>query len=412
MSDKTILRDLVKEYASYASLPQQHINRENWKKLNSLQPVKPMVLIDQMPWNELNIDNELTSGCTDPFLRQVEDSLRRDIYKWKHMPADMVLDPFIRIPKAMNYSGYGVQVKEKTLATSDSNAVLAHEFDDLIKNEEELRNFKVPKIVHDKKETLRRRALCSEMFGDILPVYMTGSVIYSHLWDAISTFRGVTPIYMDAAEKPEFLKKIIDHFVRLHLSAIDQYEQEDLLEANNLIHCTGAYTSDLPGTLRGPEESMTKLYTKNCWTCAAAQLFASVSPDMHYHLDIEPMMPVYERFGLVYYGCCEALDKKLDIVKKIPNVRKISISAWADPVISAEQLQGAYVMSRKPSPAVLAGGMLDKEVVISDIKNTITACKKNGTNCEIILKDISTVGNNPQTLFDWEKAVRSTIESF
>jgi len=38
----------------------------------------------------------------------------------------------------------------------------------------------------------------------------------------------------------------------------------------------------------------------------------------------------YEKFGLVYYGCCEPLDGKIDIVREIPNLRKISMSPWVD----------------------------------------------------------------------------------
>ena len=37
-----------------------------------------------------------------------------------------------------------------------------------------------------------------------------------------------------------------------------------------------------------------------------------------------------ERFGLVTYGCCEQLHEKVDILSKIPNLRKISMSCWID----------------------------------------------------------------------------------
>ena len=38
-----------------------------------------------------------------------------------------------------------------------------------------------------------------------------------------------------------------------------------------------------------------------------------------------------ERFGLIYYGCCERVDDRLEmIVEAIPNLRSVSVSGWSD----------------------------------------------------------------------------------
>lgn len=410
--DHAIIRELVSRYAECAALPQQQINKANWKKLNGLQPVKPMVMIDQLPWHELAIDDELTLVCEDPFLRSLENSLRQTLYKWKHMPADMVLDPFIRIPKAYTSSGFGVDRVDHALALDEKNtSAQAHEYEDIIPSPDELAKLQTPTIAHDEEESRRRKERCEDIFGGILPSYLTGHVAYSHVWDIITTFRGVTPIYFDLADKPEFMMDTINRFVEMHMGALDQLESQGLLEANDLIHCTGQYVDELPATDRAPDDDQIPLRASDCWTYSAAQLFASVSPEMHREYDIEPMMPIYKRFGLVYYGCCEPLDNKIDIIRAIPNVRKISISPWADPARAAEQLQGDYVMSRKPTPAVLAEPVLDEARVEKDVKDTLAACERNGTTCELILKDVSTVGYKPENLFRWERLVRETIEN-
>ena len=410
--DRETIRELVKQYAEYAALPQQQVNKRNWMALNGLKPQKPMVMIDQLPWHELNIDDELTLQCEDQFLQSVETSLRQIIYKWRHMPADMVLDGFVRIPKAFSNSGYGVSVDDQTLTLDENNkSALSHSYEDKISSEEDLAQFLTPTIKHDAAESRRRKELCGDIFGDILPPYLTGHVAYSHVWDVITTFRGVTPIYLDLAERPELVMKTIKRFVEMHMQALDQYEQEGLLEANDLIHCTGAYLDELPATDRTPEDDQKKLDAGECWTFAAAQVFASVSPDMHMEFDIDPMRPIFERFGLVYYGCCEALDKKIDKIKSIPNVRKISISPWADPANAAEQLGGDYVLSRKPTPAVLAEHTLDEGRVAKEITETLKTCRDNGTPCEFILKDVSTVKYKPQNLFRWENLVRDSIDN-
>ena len=48
-------------------------------------------------------------------LRNIENGLRKLIYKYKHFPADMVLTPYITFPAAIENSGYGLHVTEETL---------------------------------------------------------------------------------------------------------------------------------------------------------------------------------------------------------------------------------------------------------------------------------------------------------
>ena len=46
--DRIILRELACRYAEQAVLPVQEEKRRLWKKLNTLEPERPMVMIDQM----------------------------------------------------------------------------------------------------------------------------------------------------------------------------------------------------------------------------------------------------------------------------------------------------------------------------------------------------------------------------
>jgi len=58
-SDKQILHELAKEVAEIAALPIQKEKSKMWKKLNGLEKVKPMIWINEIPWHEMNIDDEL-----------------------------------------------------------------------------------------------------------------------------------------------------------------------------------------------------------------------------------------------------------------------------------------------------------------------------------------------------------------
>ena len=55
-----------------------------------------------------------------------------------------------------------------------------------------------------------------------------------------------------------------------------------------------------------------------------------------------------ERWGVVYYGCCEPLDRKIPLLRRIPNLRKFSMSPWNNFAKVIDEVQGDYVLSFKP----------------------------------------------------------------
>ena len=94
------------------------------------------------------------------------------------------------------------------------------------------------------------------------------------------------------------------------------------------------------------------------------------------------------------------------MIRKLPNIRKISMSPWVDVERGAEAIGRDYVFSRKPSPALLAGDDWNPAAVAHDLRETRDACRRHGCPVEFILKDISTVRYQPQRLWDWARIVK------
>jgi hypothetical protein len=134
-----------------------------------------------------------------------------------------------------------------------------------------------------------------------------------------------------------------------------------------------------------------------------AQMFSTVSPAMFKEFEVDYTRRICERFGLVYYGCCDPLDGKMNEVRMIPKVRKISMSPWVNEERGAAEIGGDYVYSRKPNPAFLATDRFDSEKVRADLAETKETCEKHGCPLEFILKDISTVRYDPERLFEWAR---------
>jgi hypothetical protein len=138
------------------------------------------------------------------------------------------------------------------------------------------------------------------------------------------------------------------------------------------------------------------------WGRTMSQIFSAVSPAMHEEFALQYECRYLSRFGLTYYGCCEPLDKKVDILRNnVPNLRKISMSPWIDLDLAAENVDTDFVFSFKPNPAVLAVDQWDPAFVRKDMAATLERLE--GLHVELVMKDISTVRYEPQRLWEWAR---------
>ena len=123
---------------------------------------------------------------------------------------------------------------------------------------------------------------------------------------------------------------------------------------------------------------------------------------MHQEFELDYAARWYSRFGLAYYGCCEELHDRIDLLRKnIPNLRKISMSPTVDVEKGAEQIGRDFVFSRKPNPAVFVTDGWEPDAIEREIRETLEICDRHGCPVEIIMKDISTVRYKPQRLWEW-----------
>jgi hypothetical protein len=425
--DLGILRELAKRVAEIAALPVQQETISLWKALNDLSPARPMVNLDVLPWHELDVDGELALQTEDGFCRGVETMLRRTLYQWNHMRADMVVAPMVIMPKVIRMDGFGIRVDETTAAIDPDNDVVSHSFGDQLTTEDDVQKIRAPLITLDQAATASVEERASEIFDGILLVRMQGWLPEANQWpglasqpgtkdlvngmwpdgagnlafcpwDLIVMWRGAEAVLFDLADRPEFMHQIMSRLTDAHLSMLDQIEQLGLLgHSQGMIRSTGAYTDELPAAgfdARHPR-------THDVWTSAMAQILTAVSPAMFKEFELDYTVKWCERFGLVYYGCCEALDDKMEFVRRIPHLRKVSMSSWVDVERGAEQIGSDFVFSRKPNPAFVAGDSWDPELVERDLRDTIERCAHHGTPLEIIIKGVSTVRGRPHRLWEW-----------
>lgn len=380
---------------------QQKINKR-MRDTNDLKLVRPVVLMDEIPWYQMDIDGELKCLCEDKAARGLETKLRQGIYRRKHFACDTILEPFHRVRMAYDSTGIGIDAKESILRTDATNNIVSHSYEDILEDEESVELIKIPEFTVRPDKDERNMEYYTDLLGDTMPVKLCGrSYMYYAPWDKIARYRGMEAILFDFYDRPEHLHAIRQKFHDILIAEMDFVEKHLHVDPNAPdLHCTPAYVSGLA------EDGW-----KATWLRTMAQGFSEVSPQMHQEFEMDYVLQVAERYAYTYYGCCEPLDKKLDVIFRIPNLRKVGVSPWANEEVMAERLGGKYVYARKPNPAHVAMSV-DPDVVRAETEKTVKLCQKYGCPVEFVLKDISTVSNRPENLITWSKTVTEVIDAY
>ena len=368
-----------------------------------------MVNIDQLPHHELDTDESRHCLVEDPFWRGIEQKMRRDLYMWTYFPVDMVIEPFIKIPMAVSDSGYGVESVEDLLATDSANDVVSHRYKPVMTVDSDLSIIQNRTFKHDTTETRRRFLEGEDIFAGIAPIKVYGVTFHLGIWDEITKWFGVEQCYIMIKDEPDFVHRLLRRLTNALTAGIRQVNTMRIShDTANVCHCSYVYDNKLlpePGKGRGAT-------TNNSWAFGLAQLFSAVSPEVTKEFELPYIRELAWEFGAIYYACCEGVSDRLDVLKKIPNVRKISCSPWSNKEQFAEMIPENIVMSYKPNPAFLATETMDEDIIRKDLQETCALAKKYGKKLEIILKDVSTVRYQPERLARWNQIAMEVVQSW
>jgi len=402
--DRVILRDLASRVAEIASLSVQAERRELWRKHNDLRPTKPMILVfPEGAWEELLPEECLR--CEGKEARRIEWVLRSRIYYHEHFQDDTVIEREWVVQKVIHDSGWGVEARHIPSPTARG----AWAFDPVIHDPSDLERLHFPEIVYDKEETEQKLAEAQELFGDILDVKLKGMAHISfHLMSLYTGWRGLREMMTDMYLRPQMVHDAMSFLEEGHRNVLRQYVDQNLLSVNNdnTYQSSGGngYTSELPRPGFDPD----RVRPCDMWASAESQEMAQVGPKQHAEFVLQYEKRLLEPFGLSGYGCCDDLTLKLDDVFTIPNIRRISISPFADVDRCAPKLRGDYIFSWKPHPAHLVG-QFNEEMVRRYIRHTLEVAQRHGCVLEMILKDTHTCEHHPERFDRWTRIARQEV---
>ncbi len=401
------LRRLAGEVAEIAALGVHEQKRGMWRRLNRLEPVRPLVWINEVCWDEMGPD--VQPRCSDELLRGVETRLRRTLFQWRNLPADMIVDGRIACPMAISDTGYGLERRvDRTDADLHKNAV---DYIPIIKDEADVERIAMPEVTVDAEESAARLALMEDVFAGILEVRQVGiSSTWFAPWDTLIQWYGIQELYLDMVDRPGLVRAAIDRMVDAMLCKYEQYEALGVLSLNNGNNRVGSGGLGITDELPQEDFDGRRVRMIDMWGNSAPQIFSEVSPQMHWEFALKYEMRILERFGLNCYGCCEPYHKKVHIARRIPRLRRISMSPFVDVAEGAEAIGQDFIYSAKPNPAVLAANEWNPDLARENLREILDATR--GMHVEIILKDIHTVRGEPQRLFEWSRIAMEMVEEY
>ena len=404
-ADRAVLRELARRVGEIAHAPEEEDKKRLWTAHNMLDGKRPMVLcFPEDGWKELI--PPAMYRCETASGRQWEQLLRRRIYYHEHIPDDTVIVDTIDIPHCIAGSGLGVTFG---MVYADSSRSGAGAFDPAIVEEGDLEKLHPMTFSLDEETTRETLGRVEDLFGDILRVRL-------RTWDwwrfeyskPTAYLRGLGRMYLDMCDNPQILHRICRILRESYENKIAFFEENRLFcPCNENEYCGSGgtcWTKELPGEETDP----TLLSSRDVWTYGESQELAGVSPAMFDEFVLQYQAPLLARFGLCCYGCCEPLDGRWGLLKKhVPNLRRASVTPWANQEEAADECGRQIIFSRKPSPALLAMEGVDEKLIWEDIRKTLSVASH--CNLEFVMKDTMTFRNQPERLNAWARIAKQEI---
>lgn len=402
MGDLDILRELVGSYLDVCGRPEQQQRRDEWRRHNSLQRTRTLIYVRAFAFHEMP---QSACLCADPFLRDYEYHLRHKLF-WNDLGDDSIFEPWLTVDATRRCSGWGMEVARHV--TGDAGG--SYKVDYPLKSLGDLSNLRRPWHEIDEAATASRVARLQDAVGDLITINVDRGPAYRMWTGDISTdlgyLRGIENFMLDMLDDPEGLHRLLAFMRDGVLATHEQAEKAGDWGLSAHQNQAMAYASDLAD----PAANANGVQRKHLWAYMAGQEFTAVSPAMHDEFLLQYQLPILKNFGLVAYGCCEDLTGKIDMLRQIPNLRRIAVSPFANVAKCAQQIGGDYVVSYRPSPADMVGYGFDEGRIRRIIRRDLDSCRANGCHVDITLKDVETVGGDATRVGKWVEVVRRVLD--
>jgi hypothetical protein len=408
--DLKILRALARRRVELSRDPVNQERRDAWYRLDSgAADARPMVLIESGGIaDKAKVLPDSVLQCKGQQARGFEWVFRQEFHQFKVLKDDHVIEPFWNIGWAVSTSDYGVQTVQHY--SKDYEGMGARTWDAPLQNlDSDLSKLHPRTYSVNRDATLESKAFHEALFEDSLPVRIRGGFWWTTgmTWSAIDLI-GLQNLMLYMFDNPEGLHRLVAFLRDDHIAYAKWLEKEQLLTLNNENDYIGSgsmgYSRDMPQADWKPGMP---IRLKDQWVLSESQETVGVGPEQFEEFIFPYQLEVTRLFGKCYYGCCEPVNNRWHILKRFPNLARVSVSPWADEAFMARECGRKCVYSRKPNPTLISTTRFDEDAIRADLRKTLSVA--GGCRLEIIMKDVHTVNNEPARLARWVELAREVI---
>jgi hypothetical protein len=404
--DRELLRTLATEYKALCESDRNKQKISMWRDLNSMRPVRPLVNCNMgLLWGEIR--------AVLPE-RRVEADEMRGIEAWFNrmmweatVGDDRVFYPWYTVRAVMFQHPEGPWGVARDRVRDESSRGWRNM--PVIKTMEDLSKFKTTEHrVLDPDPTAAR--MVREIIGDIIPVHVNRSTIYP-IWggrdlsEAPGAFFGLEELMYALYEAPEMVHAFMRFTRDAVVANLKQGEEAgDWSTADNQVYGAAPHCDDLPD----PAANSYGARLKDLQCFMHAQEFEAVSPAQHEEFLLEYQHSVMELFGRVNYGCCDTLDTKLKLMKKIPNLSKVLSGPRSDPGLYPEAIGDRCIISWRPVATLVTMPSFNEDAQRAQIREGLE--KMRGCSVEVHLHEPMTVSNDVSRIATWARIATEEAE--
>lgn len=405
--ERQYIRDMAKKYMEYALSPELERRRAAWSAHHALHFTRPLIYIRAIPFDEFIKDSQLQ--CTDKTCRALELHFLQTEYR-SRVADDYITEPFYTVPACIKTPEMGAWGLPAELGERSAPHGAAAYHASIIEEEDIEKVVSLPHEV-DEEATRRRVAPFEELVGDILPIFVDREGVLSVMWqNDISTplakLRGLEQLMWDMYDRPEWLHDLVGRMQKMILKNMDETLAAGDYSLANQRNQAMPYADEL----QRPNPAVKGVRQDQMWGYMAAQEFTMVGPDLFEEFMFNYQKPILERYALSAYGCCEDMSNKIQIVKKLSNLRRIAVSPFSDLKKCAEQIGGDYILSWRPNPSSMVSFGVDEDMVRKFLRDGFDILDANHCKFDITLKDVETVSGDAQAIIRWTAIVRDEID--
>jgi len=378
--------------------------RADWQRHGAFsQNSRPMIRIETGTFSEDIVPQMMR--CETEAARGLEWELRLNTINHEYFGDDTLVLDYLPITCNWHFVPFGIDVKVE----HPEEESLGHQFVPVIEDlEQDFHKLGKSTFGVNPEAAKHWMDYKNEILGDILPARIAPFSLYSCPTQNLVHIMRMEDMFTAMYDYPELFHKMMAMLTADYLELYDLIEKQKVLlptvEECHLGQGSYSFNDELPGAGEG-------LKTTDIWGYMDSQETSGVSPEMFE----EFIAPYYRqhvaRYGLLSYGCCEAVDPIWDVfLSNLDNLRKLSISPWANEEYMGAQLRGRKtVYMRKPSPNYLGlDGALDEEAVKTHIRKTVEAAK--GCHLEIIQRDVYQVSKSTEKVRRFVEIIRGCCD--